>query len=145
MVIKADLASHLEHSSKETLAGQQAQWLVQLCCTSSCEQWTVKIFIGATKPKQSAAESCAPSTGVSSGNPCVPHSGALFKRALLDLSHMAKGGTGSERSWIFFFWQKWFVRKCYFDSGNLLWKHWISMDFREKYAGLWLFVFILPK
>ena len=35
--IKADLASHLEHSSKETLAGRQTWWPVQasmpqLCC-----------------------------------------------------------------------------------------------------------------
>lgn len=61
----------------------------------------MKILIGATEPKHSAAESCAPSAGVSSGNPLVPRSGALFQRAFLDLSRVSEEGTGSERSWDF--------------------------------------------
>lgn len=52
----------------------------------------MKILIGATEPKHSSAESCAPSTGVSCGNPLVPHSGRLSQRANLDLSHVAEEG-----------------------------------------------------
>lgn len=61
----------------------------------------MKILIGATEPKHSTAESCAPSTGVSSGNQFVPLSGCLFQRAHLDLPPVAEEGTGSERSWDF--------------------------------------------